>query len=141
MYLQQDSTTTNVGLKKTAALPVGKEIDITSRAMKALSHPVRLLIIKHLAKGELSVTDLTARITTHSQSSISQHLGYLLKNDIVSNRRAGTQHFYKINDWRTGLLIRMIMETFCPASTHRTDAYDHYSDAARSGSAETLSIA
>jgi ArsR family transcriptional regulator len=120
---------TAIDSKKTAILPVGKEIDITSRAMKALSHPVRLQIVKHLAVGELSVTELTVRITTHSQSSISQHLGYLFKNGIVTIRQAGTQHFYKINDWRTGLLIHMIMETFCPASSSQTAAYGQSSEA------------
>jgi ArsR family transcriptional regulator len=129
MQLHQDSTTTT-GLKKTAALPVGREIDITSRAMKALSHPVRLQIVKHLVMGELSVTKLTARITTHSQSSISQHLGFLLKNGIVSNRRVGTQHFYKINDWRTGLLVHMIMETFCPSRSPQNDTYSRPTEAA-----------
>jgi ArsR family transcriptional regulator len=121
--MQHQESIVTPGQKKNSTLPVGKEIDITSRAMKALSHPVRLQIIKHLAAGELSVTALTSRITTHSQSSISQHLGFLLRNDIVSNRRVGTQHFYKINDWRTGMLIHMIMETFCPVSTSRGNAY------------------
>ena len=128
MHPHQESIV-NTGLKKTSSLPVGKEIDITSRAMKALSHPVRLQIIKHLAMGELSVTALTSRITTHSQSSISQHLGFLLKNDIVSNRRVGTLHYYKINDWRTGLLIHMIMETFCPTSKSKACTYGQPTEA------------
>jgi ArsR family transcriptional regulator len=128
MYLHQESIP-SVGLKKSSELPVGKEIDITSRAMKALSHPVRLQIVKHLATGELSVTALTDRITTHSQSSISQHLGFLLRNDIVSNRRVGTQHFYKINDWRTGLLIHMIMETFCPSAIARSGNHGQLNEA------------
>lgn len=129
MHPHQESIV-NTGLKKTSSLPVGKEIDITSRAMKALSHPVRLQIVKYLALGELSVTELTDRITTHSQSSISQHLGFLFKNGIVSNRREGTLHFYKINDWRTGLLIRMIMETFCPNSSAQAAAYHQAQDTA-----------
>ena len=129
MYLYQDSSVAAVQ-NKAAGLPVGNEIDITSRAMKALSHPVRLQIVKYLALGELSVTELTDRITTHSQSSISQHLGFLFKNGIVSNRREGTLHFYKINDWRTGLLIRMIMETFCPNSSAQAAAYHQAQDTA-----------
>jgi ArsR family transcriptional regulator len=128
MQLHQDPITP-ISLKKTDSLPVGKEIDITSRAMKALSHPVRLQIVKHLSMGELSVTKLTDRITTHSQSSISQHLGFLLKNGIVSNRHVGTQHFYKINDWRTGLLIHMIMETFCPNTSTQNGVYSQPGEA------------
>jgi ArsR family transcriptional regulator len=128
----QTASTHAVALKKPAALPVGNEIDITSRAMKALSHPVRLQIVKYLSLREMSVTELTASITTHSQSSISQHLGFLFRNGIVSNRRVGTQHFYKINDWRTGLLIRMIMETFCPVSSTQVVAYDPHHEAAQS---------
>ena len=115
MYSTQDSVT-KTDLQKPASLPVGKEIDITSRAMKALSHTVRLQILRHLVMGEMSVTEITARVTTHSQSSISQHLGYLLKNGIVTNRQVGTQRLYQISDWRTGLLVHMIMETFCPTS-------------------------
>ncbi len=97
------------------AFPVGKEIEITSRAMQALSNPVRLQIVKHLSSEELSVKELTDRIRTHSQSSISQHLGFLFKNGIICNRRQGTLHLYRIADRRTDILIRMIMETFCPA--------------------------
>ena len=110
-------------LKHGVSFPIGNEIDITSRAMKALSHPVRLQIVKHLAQGELSVTELIDRIPTHSQSSISQHLASLFKNGIVSSRRQGTLHFYQINDWRTCVLVRMIVETFCPASAEQ--ASDH----------------
>jgi ArsR family transcriptional regulator len=106
-------------MDQAVAFPVGKELEITSRAMKALSNPVRLQIVKYLSTEELSVTELTDRITTHSQSSISQHLAFLFKNGIISNRRQGTLHFYKIADRRTDILIRMIMETFCPKSGSR----------------------
>lgn len=89
------------------------ELQVASRAIRALSSPARLRILCLLFAGEKSVVELTRLIDGHTQSSISQHLSFLLKNGIVSNRKFKTQMRYRINDGRVEFLIRLVSEIFC----------------------------
>jgi DNA-binding transcriptional ArsR family regulator len=90
-----------------------EELEITGKAIRALSSPARLRILCLLFEGEKSVVELTRLIDGHTQSSISQHLGFLLKSDIVSNRKYKTQMRYRINDRRVLGLMRLIGDIFC----------------------------
>lgn len=56
--------------------------------LKALSHPVRVLMLEALSRGDHCVNDLR-RLATISQPSISRHLAWLKRAGIVSERRAG----------------------------------------------------
>ncbi|OOY79885.1 ArsR/SmtB family transcription factor, partial [Solemya velum gill symbiont] len=47
-----------------------------SRALKAMSHPLRLKILCTLGEEEVSVQDIVEQVGT-SQSNISQHLAIL----------------------------------------------------------------
>ncbi|GLS41984.1 transcriptional regulator [Mesorhizobium tianshanense] len=53
----------------------------------------RLLMLIHLAEGELSVGDLAMRVGL-SQSALSQHLARLLRLDIVARRRERQNVYY-----------------------------------------------
>ncbi len=90
-----------------------RDLEITSRAIRALSSPARLRILCLLFEGERSVVDLTRLIDGHTQSSVSQHLGFLLKSGIVVNRKYKTRMLYRISDDRTQLLMQMVVEIFC----------------------------
>jgi ArsR family transcriptional regulator len=52
------------------------QIEQSSRAMKAMSHPLRLKIISVLGDQEVSVQDIVEQVGT-SQSNISQHLAIM----------------------------------------------------------------
>lgn len=63
--------------------------------MKALAHPVRILIVEALSGGERCVCELN-RLADIDQSNISRHLAMLKKAGIVSDRRDGMKVFYKL---------------------------------------------
>jgi DNA-binding transcriptional ArsR family regulator len=93
------------------------EMEIAGQAIRALSSPARLRILCLLFGHERSVAELTRLITGHTQSSISQHLAFLLKSDIVTNRKYKTQMLYRINDQRVQSLMWHIADVFCGGQT------------------------
>ncbi len=95
------------------------EIGIACQSIRALSSPARLRILCLLLEGEHSVVELTRLVSNHTQSSISQHLSFLLKSGIVSNRKYKTQMLYRINDERMGPLMGLVEQVFCDAPLQR----------------------
>jgi ArsR family transcriptional regulator len=70
---------------------------------KALSDPTRLRCVILLAQhAELCVCDLTGALAL-PQPKISHHLGNLRRAGLVSDRRQGLWHFYRLHpdlpDW------------------------------------------
>jgi DNA-binding transcriptional ArsR family regulator len=63
---------------------------------KALAHPTRVRILKHLRENEKCVCEFTEDLDVE-QSNISQHLAILRKQDIVSYRKDGIKVIYKVN--------------------------------------------
>lgn len=64
---------------------------------KALSDPTRLNLIMQLKDTEaLCVCDLTENLQ-QPQSTISRHLSYLRKANVVTSERRGTWMWYAIN--------------------------------------------
>lgn len=63
---------------------------------KALAHPTRVRILKHLRENEKCVCEFTEDMDME-QSNISQHLAILRKQDIVSYRKDGLKVIYKVN--------------------------------------------
>lgn len=72
---------------------------IQAEFCKGLAHPKRLLILNLLKERELSVSELV-KITGISQANLSQHLGFLRQQGVVTARRAGMNTFYSISDKR-----------------------------------------
>ena len=56
---------------------VQADVETASRSLKAMSHPLRLMILCKLGEDEFSVQDIVDNVGT-SQSNISQHLAILL---------------------------------------------------------------
>jgi ArsR family transcriptional regulator len=63
--------------------------------LKALAHPVRVLIVNALTKGDLCVCVLN-ELADIDQSNISRHLAILKKAGIVSDRRQGMNVYYHL---------------------------------------------
>ncbi len=82
------------------------------RAMKAMSHEVRLKLLWQLSKGEKSVSEL-AEILNLEQSTISQQLARLRLEGIVEGRRDGRTIHYHIDDARVQNLIEIICSIYC----------------------------
>lgn len=72
-----------------------KELADLSEVFKALGHPTRLWIAKHLEGRELCVCDFVAG-TNEEFSSISQHLNVLKKAHVVECDKRGKHVFYRL---------------------------------------------
>lgn len=68
----------------------------TSDVYNAIAEPQRRHIINLLAKGELSVNDISERLE-FNQPQTSKHLKVLKEVDLVSVRKEGKQRFYSLN--------------------------------------------
>ena len=90
-----------------------KDVELASRSLKAMSHPLRLMILCKLGEKEFSVQDIVNNVGT-SQSNISQHLAILRDKGILSARKSANKVFYKVSDLKTLQLIEMMREVFCP---------------------------
>lgn len=64
---------------------------------KALAHPLRIQILESLRVGELSVTELQAKLAVES-SSVSQQLAVLRNKSIIEPRKVGTTVYYRVRD-------------------------------------------
>ena len=89
-----------------------KDVETASRSLKAMSHPLRLMILCKLGEDEFSVQDIVDNVGT-SQSNISQHLAILRDKGILSARKDANKVFYKVTDFKTLKLIDMMIEVFC----------------------------
>ncbi len=88
------------------------DIERASRALKAMSHPLRLKILCTLGEDEVSVHDIVSRVGS-SQSNISQHLAILREKGILEARKDANRVFYRVADSRTLQLIAMMRQVFC----------------------------
>jgi len=91
-----------------------EDIEIASRSLKAMSHPLRLKILCVLGDQEVSVQDIVENVGT-SQSNISQHLAILRDKGILSSRKDANRVYYRVGDERTLSLINMMQQVFCSA--------------------------
>ena len=89
-----------------------KDVETASRSLKAMSHPLRLMILCKLGEDEFSVQDIVDNVGT-SQSNISQHLAILRDKGILSAIKDANKVFYKVADFKTLKLIDMMREVFC----------------------------
>ncbi|MDX1253048.1 MAG: winged helix-turn-helix transcriptional regulator [Gammaproteobacteria bacterium] len=89
-----------------------EDIELASRSLKAIAHPLRLKILCTLGDGELSVQDLVEVVGT-SQSNISQHLAIMKDKGILASRKDANRVFYRVGDVRTLRLVVMMREVFC----------------------------
>ena len=66
---------------------------------RAMADPKRLCVLESLADGELSVSDLSARVRCQVPN-MSQHLAVLRSAGLVATRRDGTTVYYRLTDPR-----------------------------------------
>jgi len=92
-----------------------EHIEQASRALKAMSHPLRLKILCMLGDQEVSVQDIVECVGT-SQSNISQHLAILREKGVLRTRKEANRVYYRVGDERTLTLIGMMREVFCGIS-------------------------
>jgi DNA-binding transcriptional ArsR family regulator len=75
---------------------------------RTLANPQRLRILSVLAKGEMHVGDLQARIAL-TQSTLSQHLARLRAQHLVATRRQAQMIYYRIVDDEALAMARALL--------------------------------
>lgn len=88
-----------------------------SQLLKSLSHPDRLLLLCQLTQGEYCVSELEGLVGV-GQPSLSQQLGILRKDELVTTRREGKQIYYSIASDDALSVLQLLYERFCA----KTDA-------------------
>ncbi|MEI7435977.1 MAG: metalloregulator ArsR/SmtB family transcription factor [bacterium] len=83
--------------------------------MKALAHPVRVLMVDALSSGDQCVCELN-KLAKIDQSGFSRHLAMLKKAGVVSDRREGMKNFYHLE---TPCILRAIA---CAFEVAKSDA-------------------
>ncbi|MDN0075128.1 metalloregulator ArsR/SmtB family transcription factor [Crenobacter sp. SG2303] len=81
--------------------------------LRTLAHADRLLLLCQLSQGERSVSELEALLGIH-QPTLSQQLGVLRNEGLVSTRREGKRIFYAVADDKVLALLGTLYALFCP---------------------------
>lgn len=84
--------------------------------LKTLGNPDRLLLLCQLTQGEFCVGELESVLGIR-QPSLSQQLGVLREEGMVSTRREGKQIYYSIASEEASAVMRVLYEMFCAKTT------------------------
>ena len=101
-----------------------RSADSACRLMKVLSNPDRLLLLCQLSQGEKRVGELEELVGI-SQPTLSQQLGVLREEGLVSTRREGKNIYYAIASPQALAVMGVLFEQFCaPAAAAATNEED-----------------
>src|ERR1700759_2746666 len=85
-----------------------KQAGEAARLLKLMGNEKRLLILCFLAvRGEMTVGEIVG-VVKLSQSALSQHLGKLRSDGLVTFRRDSQTLYYRVADLRTLRLLRLL---------------------------------
>ncbi len=71
------------------------EAEIRAKIMKAMAHPVRLMIVEFLQKREHSFSEIFDLFQL-DKSTVSKHLLVLKEAGIISSKKEGAEMIYKL---------------------------------------------
>ena len=101
----------------TSELDVGEMREAAGRAtamLRVLANEDRLMLLCQLTQGEACVSDLEELLGIR-QPTLSQQLGVLRAEEIVSTRREGKKIFYQVCDERVVSVLKTLYGLYCPA--------------------------
>ena len=73
-----------------------EQAKIRADILKALAHPIRVLLVEALSKGDRCVNELNELVDV-DQSTISRHLAQLKKSGIVGERKQGVKVIHHLS--------------------------------------------
>ncbi|GAA5171525.1 metalloregulator ArsR/SmtB family transcription factor [Viridibacterium curvum] len=88
--------------------------DQATSVLRALANADRLLLLCQLSQGEKAVSELEELLDIH-QPTLSQQLGVLRNEGLVSTRRDGKRIFYSVADPKVLQLLGTLYQLYCPA--------------------------
>lgn len=80
--------------------------------LRTLSHPARLMLACTLAEGEYSVGELEEALGIH-QPTLSQQLGVLRDEGLVSTRRQGKYVYYQLASFEVNQVMKTLSSLYC----------------------------
>jgi ArsR family transcriptional regulator len=89
-----------------------------ARLMKALANPDRLMLLCQLSQGETTVSELEAALGI-LQPTLSQQLGVLRGEELVSTRRDGKYIYYSVSSAAALAVLRVLYDQFCKKGKNR----------------------
>ncbi|HCN91051.1 MAG TPA: transcriptional regulator [Oxalobacteraceae bacterium] len=84
--------------------------------LRVLANEDRLLLLCQLTQGEACVSELEQLLAIR-QPTLSQQLGILRTEDLVSTRREGKKIYYQVSDARAVSVLATLYGLYCPAPT------------------------
>ena len=100
-------------MKNTKLSGTIKNVDKAIKIMKAMSHPMRVEIIKLLSqKDKMCVTEIYTELKLE-QSTTSHHLGILKDSGILKPTRNGKQIYYSLNGKKFLTLLECLDNCAC----------------------------
>ena len=91
-----------------------------ARIMKALSNPVRLMIVDELSKGDRCICELQ-HLFPHDKSTLSRHVAALRNVGIISERREGVRNILKLE---TPCILNVFECTMNVVRSHATRQFE-----------------
>jgi len=91
-------------------------MDQLLQGLRAAAEPTRLRILALCARGELTVSDMTA-ILGQSQPRVSRHLKVLVEAGLLQRLREGTWAFYRLSDSGPAAGLARGLVDFVPGDT------------------------
>jgi DNA-binding transcriptional ArsR family regulator len=82
-------------------------------ALKLLANTERLLLLCQLSQGEMCVSELEERLGIR-QPTLSQQLGVLRNEGVVSTRRDGKHVYYSVADAALLEILALLYRLYCP---------------------------
>lgn len=80
--------------------------------LKALANPDRLLLLCQLTQGPMCVSDLETTVGIQ-QPTLSQQLGVLREEALVTTRREGKQIYYSIASSEAMAVLQVLYQLYC----------------------------
>ncbi len=85
---------------------------VKAEFFRTLGHPARIRVLELLAEGDKPVHELLASIAIEA-SNLSQQLGVLREEQLVTTRREGKQIFYSIASAEAMAVLQVLYELYC----------------------------
>ena len=85
--------------------------------LRVLANEDRLLLLCQLTEGERCVSELEELVGIH-QPTLSQQLGVLRNEGLVTTRREGKNIYYQIASPEVLALLQVLHDLYCPPMTN-----------------------
>lgn len=97
--------------------------------LRVLANEDRLLLLCQLTQGEACVSELEESVGIR-QPTLSQQLGVLRTEGIVSTRREGKKIFYQLNEGQALTLLQTLHGLYCPSAESASAGHRQSADPA-----------